>query len=1209
MAKELKTTLGFEAEPAIATLRTLANALNRYTIAMARASRTTGTFNKAASHTDAQFKKQAATMKRYSAAQGTVTSKSKQTKQAIKGIGDAGQDVNKRMKRLAATSKKTSQQMILSWQSVIRIFTIQVIHQMISKVTSAMQESISTSMNLEIRFAEIQTIGGRLKNNFEGISSSVRELSDDFGITTEIVAEGVYQTLSNQVAQAEDAFAFFAAAADFSVAAVTSADASVNLLTSTINAFGYNASQTTLIAGKLFKTIELGRVRGEEFANTFGRVAVLASRLGIALEEVLASIATLTISGLRYNEAFTLINNIMLKLIRPTEAMKKELRDMGIVTIEAGIQAYGFQGILAELSKRVGSSASELGELFGRVRAIRGALGLTGTAAKTFTADLKAIQEAGAETLLEAKKLIFKTNAKKVQIEIEKLRNAVVIDFGRKALGVINNIIERFGGLINIVKILGIGLGVAGIGFLALAVAAHPVILTVGAIAAAVSGLIYTYEQLTKTALKSIEERENAELKTIAKINIAEAKLAEERIAYFRVQFSELQKYLIGRLEAVNQIKKFGIDAEAFISEDLNKQLSDRRSAFNRFVSGIVKSIEQGRDSINKVQKSIFSLQLEMQGEIFEGQKRGKTETRQILSNIQRASELAQQASREFRSGYQDRARLLFTESRQLLNQAKSLAANIDNYRLERIVRQKTTGVIQTQINLQQKLIKNEASRQKSLEAQLPIETARAKRISYLVNKIKEFAIFTKEGIIQYGTEKEAIRAVTPLLDSLQAEFDEAGAKFNIFKRLEETGSSDLTTALTLALKPLEDVFTGLPVTLRFAYKERAKLIFKDIQKIADEIPIDIKLRLEKLGFDVSTLKGIEEASKGLVKTFQAIERSVRASSSLKGEQEKLDMQMESVVETSEAIRDSIIDQIGVLGVFKVGFKDMEELTRRIWNMDAKVNEELRKAPTLIQSQVNLMDRVVRASTLAKQQITGTFDPIKFKVAVQFLESIKNELKETGETDAPKNVQALIDKLKIAAETAQNIKRVTAGTEIQFGEMDIKRLEEIFVLQDELTLRNVQGFQNIGSAAQISATTANTAFTSMQTGLSNLEIQAKRTAAAVSLIGGGNVTEKHLGGLIYRQYGGFTPKGTDTIPAMLSPGEFVVNSKSTKKFFSQLVAMNAGVRPVFRQEGGPVTNVGDINITVQGAPTPQQTARETMTAFRREMRRRTSNLS
>ena len=51
------------------------------------------------------------------------------------------------------------------------------------------------------------------------------------------------------------------------------------------------------------------------------------------------------------------------------------------------------------------------------------------------------------------------------------------------------------------------------------------------------------------------------------------------------------------------------------------------------------------------------------------------------------------------------------------------------------------------------------------------------------------------------------------------------------------------------------------------------------------------------------------------------------------------------------------------------------------------------------------------------------------------------------------------------------------------------------------------------------------------------------------------------GGLIYANNGAlvnFQPKGTDTIPAMLSPGEFVINKDSTQKHLGLLRAINSG---------------------------------------------------
>jgi len=90
-------------------------------------------------------------------------------------------------------------------------------------------------------------------------------------------------------------------------------------------------------------------------------------------------------------------------------------------------------------------------------------------------------------------------------------------------------------------------------------------------------------------------------------------------------------------------------------------------------------------------------------------------------------------------------------------------------------------------------------------------------------------------------------------------------------------------------------------------------------------------------------------------------------------------------------------------------------------------------------------------------------------------------------------------------------------------------------------------------------------------------------------------------------YGG-PAQGTDVIPAMLSPGEVVINAASARRFAAQLTAINAGVQPVYRSEGGSVTNIGDINVTVTGGGTGRQTARSIAAELRRELRRGTATL-
>jgi TP901 family phage tail tape measure protein len=98
------------------------------------------------------------------------------------------------------------------------------------------------------------------------------------------------------------------------------------------------------------------------------------------------------------------------------------------------------------------------------------------------------------------------------------------------------------------------------------------------------------------------------------------------------------------------------------------------------------------------------------------------------------------------------------------------------------------------------------------------------------------------------------------------------------------------------------------------------------------------------------------------------------------------------------------------------------------------------------------------------------------------------------------------------------------------------------------------------------------------------------------------------GGSIYFADGG-RPRGTDTIGALLSPGEMVMSASSVRHFGSQLAAMNAGVAPSNHYSHGGTTynvSVGDVNVV--GGETPRQNGRAVASEIKREMRRGTANL-
>ena len=95
------------------------------------------------------------------------------------------------------------------------------------------------------------------------------------------------------------------------------------------------------------------------------------------------------------------------------------------------------------------------------------------------------------------------------------------------------------------------------------------------------------------------------------------------------------------------------------------------------------------------------------------------------------------------------------------------------------------------------------------------------------------------------------------------------------------------------------------------------------------------------------------------------------------------------------------------------------------------------------------------------------------------------------------------------------------------------------------------------------------------------------------------------GGMAFLAGGGH-PRGTDVIPAMLSPGEMVMSAATTRTVCQPTHGDERRSEPTYHNQGGHVTNVGDINVTVQGGGTGRQTARSIATELRRELRRGTS---
>lgn len=348
---------------------------------------------------------------------------------------------------------KAGKHILLSWESVTRLFQVQILHQVIGQFISELRRSVDEASKFQIRISEIRTISQQNQLTTAQWASGLRDLSDAFGLPLLDVTKAAYDAISNQVTRGAQTFEFLRTTLEFSRISVSSAADAQNLLSSAIKSFGEQNLTAQKAAEVLFKTIDLGRVTASEMANTFGRVAQLASQAGVTIEQLGAAIATLTVRGVRYSEAYTLINNVLVSAIKPSEAMTEVLRKYGVTTGEAAIRTFGFAGFLRILQSELNSGGlSKLAEIEQNIRSIRGALGLvSGDAFAEFEQNLQSITN-GAEQFRRAGDIIRESPAFKLEQEMNKLRNIFAIDFGQEMIRTVLELTAPFGGFAVTVK-------------------------------------------------------------------------------------------------------------------------------------------------------------------------------------------------------------------------------------------------------------------------------------------------------------------------------------------------------------------------------------------------------------------------------------------------------------------------------------------------------------------------------------------------------------------------------------------------------------------------------------------------------------------------------------------------------------------------------------------------------------------------------------
>ena len=293
----------------------------------------------------------------------------------------------------------------------------------ISQISGALNGVTEESRSFSAAMNAANTMAGKSGEDFAKLKGQVAELSKSIPVVRDELANGLYQVISNGVPE-DNWIAFLQKSAKASVGGIADLGETVKVTSTIIKNYGLSWDKAGDVQDKIQLTAKNGVTSFEQLAQALPRVTSNAATLGVSIDELMATFATLTgVSG-NTAEVSTQLAAIFTALVKPSSEASKMAQQMGIEFDAAAIKAAGgMRNFLTDLDKNVKAYASKsgmleqeiYGKLFGSAESLRALGPLTGQLATKFNENVEAMK-GSAGTIDDAFSIMSSSGAASLQI-------------------------------------------------------------------------------------------------------------------------------------------------------------------------------------------------------------------------------------------------------------------------------------------------------------------------------------------------------------------------------------------------------------------------------------------------------------------------------------------------------------------------------------------------------------------------------------------------------------------------------------------------------------------------------------------------------------------------------------------------------------------------------------------------------------------------
>ncbi|MEG2295430.1 MAG: phage tail tape measure protein, partial [Oscillospiraceae bacterium] len=261
--------------------------------------------------------------------------------------------------------------------------------------------SVGMASQFERSMAMTSTLFGDISVKTDLLNTNMLALSSTTGYTAKELGDSLYNALSAGIPVTKDmgqALEFMEKSSKLAIGAGADLGAVVDSQTSIMNAYKLETKDLDKIQKILIQTQNKGKTTVAELSQSLSNVTPVAAAMGIAFDQVGASLATMTAQGTPTAVATTQLKSLFAELGKSGTQANKGLAEATKGTMYAGksFQQLAEEGvplnaILDSMREYAEKSGKSLLDMFGSIEAGNAALSLSGENSETYASNLDAM--------------------------------------------------------------------------------------------------------------------------------------------------------------------------------------------------------------------------------------------------------------------------------------------------------------------------------------------------------------------------------------------------------------------------------------------------------------------------------------------------------------------------------------------------------------------------------------------------------------------------------------------------------------------------------------------------------------------------------------------------------------------------------------------------------------------------------------------------